>query len=55
MEQRSQQMSSQKFTMAEVAIAETEWKSMVAENEIRLLNIFAKKGGQTLNGITDIF
>jgi hypothetical protein len=38
-------MSSQKFTMAEVARAETEWKSMVAENEIRLLNIFAKKGG----------
>ena len=37
-------MSSQKFTMADVARAETEWKSMVAENEIRLLKIFAKKG-----------
>jgi hypothetical protein len=37
-------MSSQKFTMADIATAEAEWKAMVAENEIRLLKIFAKKG-----------
>jgi hypothetical protein len=44
MEQRRQRVSSQKFTMADVAIAEAEWKAMVAENEIRLLKIFAEKG-----------
>ena len=44
MEQRSQQMSSQKFTMADVASAETSWKSMVAENEIRLLKTLVKAG-----------
>jgi hypothetical protein len=37
-------MSSQKFTMADIAVAEAAWKAMVAENEIRLLKIFAKKG-----------
>jgi hypothetical protein len=37
-------VSSQKFTMADVAIAEAAWKTMVAENEIRLLKLFADKG-----------
>jgi hypothetical protein len=37
-------MSSQKFTMADIEQEEAEWKTMVAENEIRLLKIFAKQG-----------
>jgi hypothetical protein len=37
-------MSSQKFTMADVEQEEVKWRTMVAENEIRLLKIYAKQG-----------
>tara|TARA_R110000868_G_scaffold285961_2_gene546461 strand:+ start:774 stop:1331 length:558 start_codon:yes stop_codon:yes gene_type:complete len=36
-------MSSQKFTMADVEQEEIKWRTMVAENEIRLLKLYAKQ------------
>jgi len=43
MGQRSQRVSSQKFTMADIDKEETKWKNMVAENEITLLKLYAKQ------------
>ena len=43
MGQRSQHVSSQKFTMADIDKEETKWKNMVAENEITLLKLYAKQ------------
>ena len=43
MEQRSQRVSSQKFTMVNVAEEEARWKAMVAVNELRVIKKFFEK------------
>ena len=42
MEQRSQQMSSKKYTMDDVIKDEIKWKELVAQNEILLLKSYLK-------------
>ena len=43
MEQRSQRVTSQKFTMVNVAEEEARWKAMVAVNELRVIKKFFEK------------